>query len=244
VDEVLFTDYLSEAEAAYQRGEIGDYFLFPTGKPKEGADVPLCRATDKPLSDHALREKFGELEAIAGVEHRKGRAFYGLRRQATDLAPEFAQDAQVLNRISGHSNSATCGRLLLRRTKRKPYEPIPHLSHPGRVPGRAEWRKLQQERYLDAARAVAGSAGSGRAESTESTEFARAGSDGPAATATTTGGIGTRRRSRVAPGFCGGVGNGGGMDARQGAMRIFLRLPLRFPERSRACPSITRCAIR
>ena len=111
MDEVLSTGYLSEAEAAYQRGEISDYFLFPTGKLQRGAYVPLCRATDKPLSDHTLREKFGELEAIAGVEHRKGRAFYGLRRQATDLAPEFAQDAQVLNRISGHSDSATRERI-------------------------------------------------------------------------------------------------------------------------------------
>jgi hypothetical protein len=49
--------------------------------------------------------------SIVGVEHRKGRAFYGLRRQATDLAPEFAQDAQVLNRISGHSDSATRERI-------------------------------------------------------------------------------------------------------------------------------------
>jgi integrase len=111
VDEVLSTGYLSEAEAAYQSGEISDYFLFPTGKLQGGAYVPLYRATDKPLSDHTLREKFGELEAIAGVEHRRGRAFYGLRRQATDLAPEFAQDAQVLNRISGHSDSATRERI-------------------------------------------------------------------------------------------------------------------------------------
>ena len=36
VDEVLSTSYLSEAEAAYQRGEIADYFLFPTGKRARG----------------------------------------------------------------------------------------------------------------------------------------------------------------------------------------------------------------
>jgi hypothetical protein len=51
------------------------------------------------------------LEALAGVEHKEGRAFYGLRRQATDLAPEFAQDARVLNRISGHTDSATRERI-------------------------------------------------------------------------------------------------------------------------------------
>lgn len=110
VDEVLSTGYLSEAENAYRCGEVADYFLFPTGKLKGGC-VPLCRATDKPVSDHSLRVMFRDLEAIAGVEHRRGRAFYGLRRQATDLAPEFAQDAQVLNRISGHSDSATRERI-------------------------------------------------------------------------------------------------------------------------------------
>jgi len=40
-------------------------------------------------------------------EHRRGRSFYGLRRQATDLAPEFSQDARVLNSISGQADSAT-----------------------------------------------------------------------------------------------------------------------------------------
>jgi hypothetical protein len=50
---------------------------------------------------------FVAVEAIAGVEHVHGRAFYGLRRQATDLAPEFATDARVLNRLSGHLDSAT-----------------------------------------------------------------------------------------------------------------------------------------
>jgi len=45
----------------------------------------------------------------------RGRAFYGLRRQATDLAPEFATDARVLNRLSGHLDSATRERSIRRR---------------------------------------------------------------------------------------------------------------------------------
>ena len=56
---------------------------------------------------HEVRAMFVDLERIAGVEHRRGRSFYGLRRQATDLAPEFSQDARVLDRISGHADSAT-----------------------------------------------------------------------------------------------------------------------------------------
>lgn len=110
VDEVLSTGYLAEAEAAYQRGEIADYFLFPGGKLLRGS-VPLCRATRKPLSDWNARNLFRALEAIAGVEHQDGRAFYGLRRQATDLAPEFAQDARVLNKLTGHTDSATRERI-------------------------------------------------------------------------------------------------------------------------------------
>jgi integrase len=106
VDEVLSTGYLAEAEAAYQRGEIPDYYLFPTGKLSQGV-VPLSRATKAPLAVCTLRDLFANLEAIAGVEHQPGRAFYGLRRQATDLAPEFEQDARVLNRLTGHADSAT-----------------------------------------------------------------------------------------------------------------------------------------
>jgi integrase len=105
-DEVLSTGYLAEVEAAYQRGAIADYFLFPAGKLKRGS-VPVSRATVQPLSYMAIRAMFVAVEAIAGVQHQRGRSFYGLRRQATDLAPEFAQDARVLNRLTGHTDSAT-----------------------------------------------------------------------------------------------------------------------------------------
>jgi integrase len=106
VDEALTTGYLAEAEAAFQRGELADYFLFPAGKLK-GGSVPPERAAAAHASYQAMRDLFEDLERIAGVEHRRGRSFYGLRRQATDLAPEFAQDARVLNSISGHADSAT-----------------------------------------------------------------------------------------------------------------------------------------
>ena len=110
VDEVLSTGYLAEAEAAFQRADIPDYYLFPGGKLQRGS-IPLSRVTQKPLSDWTLRAMFKALEEIAGVEHVQGRAFYGLRRQATDLAPEFAQDARVLNKLTGHTDSATRERI-------------------------------------------------------------------------------------------------------------------------------------
>lgn len=106
VDEALSTGYLAEAEAAFQRGELADYYLFPMGRLKGGC-VPPRRAAAGHASYQTMRDLFEDLEGIAGVEHRPGRSFYGLRRQATDLAAEFAQDARVLNSISGHADSAT-----------------------------------------------------------------------------------------------------------------------------------------
>jgi integrase len=106
VDEVLSTGYLAEAEAALQRGEIEDYYLFPAGRLKRGRAL-VDRCVQQPLGPTAIRVMFRALEKAAGVEHQPGRSFYGLRRQATDLAPEFAQDARVLNRLTGHLDSAT-----------------------------------------------------------------------------------------------------------------------------------------
>jgi integrase len=114
VDEVLSSGYLAEAEAAFQRGEIEDYYLFPAGKLR-GGSVPLERATKQPVGTTAIRKMFLAVEAIAEVEHVVGRAFYGLRRQATDLAPEFASDARVLNTLSGHLDSATRERIYQER---------------------------------------------------------------------------------------------------------------------------------
>lgn len=106
VDAVLSTGYLSAVEAAYQRGEIPDYLLFPAGRLTKGK-APLSRCQGQPLGSTAIRKIFRKVEKAAGVEHEEGRSFYGLRRQATDVAPEFAQDARVLNRLTGHLSSST-----------------------------------------------------------------------------------------------------------------------------------------
>jgi hypothetical protein len=73
---------------------------------KEGRAL-VERCASQPLGPTAIRDMFRVLEVEAGVEHQQGRSFYGLRRQATDLAPEFEQDARVLNRLTGHLDSAT-----------------------------------------------------------------------------------------------------------------------------------------
>lgn len=106
VEEVLRDGYLSEVEAAYRRKEIPDYFLFPAGEMRSGiASIEQC--TWRPADPKTLRDWFERLEQLAGVPHVKGRSLYGLRRQATDLAPEFELDGRVLNRLSGHLHSST-----------------------------------------------------------------------------------------------------------------------------------------
>jgi integrase len=110
VDEVLEAGYLSELEAAYQQGEIADYQLFPAGKLRK-RKVPLERGQKKFLNSKRIRTMFHRVEELAGVTPRPGRAFYGLRRQAADMAPAFNQDARVLNRLTGHRDSATRERI-------------------------------------------------------------------------------------------------------------------------------------
>ena len=106
VDEVLISGNLSDAERAYEAGEIDDYYLFPVHRLRKGrALVHWCARGS--LGEKSIRKMFAELEEVAGVEHRPGRALYGLRRQAADLAPKFDQDSRVLNRLSGHLDSAT-----------------------------------------------------------------------------------------------------------------------------------------
>jgi hypothetical protein len=89
VDETLATGYLSDAEIAYRWEEIPDYYLFPAGRLRRGK-VRVDLATAGYLGPTGIRDMFRALEKLAGVEHRPGRSLYGLRRQATDLAPEFA----------------------------------------------------------------------------------------------------------------------------------------------------------
>ena len=104
IEDTLANGHLSDAEAAYRIGEVDNYFLFPAGRLKRGR-ASLQQSRTAHLGPTAIGKMFRALEEAAGVEHRPGRAFYGLRRQATNLAPEFQGDARVLNRLSGHRSS-------------------------------------------------------------------------------------------------------------------------------------------
>ncbi|MDQ3605085.1 MAG: hypothetical protein M3418_02690 [Gemmatimonadota bacterium] len=106
VCDMLHEGYLSDAEIAYQQGDIPDYNLFPAGRLKAGKAL-VERCVSSRLGEKSIRTMFHDLERLAGVTPQKGRAFYGLRRQATDMAPDFATDDRVLDRLTGHLDGAT-----------------------------------------------------------------------------------------------------------------------------------------
>lgn len=99
--------HLGKLEAAYRGGDREDYPLFPqhvfTGdRTQAPADVP-----DEVMDRRYFLELFHQLEQRAGVEHKTGRGWYGIRRLATDLAPEYTKDARVLNALGGWTDTKT-----------------------------------------------------------------------------------------------------------------------------------------
>jgi hypothetical protein len=137
VDEALSSGYLSAAEDAYRNRLISNYYLFPSGRLLDGrAPVECC--TGNPIGSTAIHDMFRDLESRAGIKHQPGRAHYGLRRTASDLAPEFASDPRVLNRLTGHLNTATRERI---------YQDREHEL----VGARAACARREMRRYLSSA---------------------------------------------------------------------------------------------
>lgn len=99
--------YLRGLEAAYREGRRDDYPLFPQYAFRDGVPVAPMNAPDKPMDSRTLRTLYNELESDAGVEHRDGRGWYGLRRVAADLAPDYTNDAGVLNNLGHWADSRT-----------------------------------------------------------------------------------------------------------------------------------------
>jgi hypothetical protein len=113
--------YLSKYEAAYQAGLIKDYPLFPGARMrrtnKDAGPRRPCRvrANVKSMNRTGARIAFHELERIAGVKPVPGRAWYGLRRVATDMAEALTQDERVKNAVGGWRDSETRRRIYLDR---------------------------------------------------------------------------------------------------------------------------------
>jgi hypothetical protein len=111
VDDAL-GGYLAKYEAAWLTKEIEDYFLFPGSRMRMLDEsgrrgVRRVRAGAKPLSRDGARQLFKDLEAIAEVDHIRGRGWYGLRRQAADMAETATTDDRVKDRLGGWQDSET-----------------------------------------------------------------------------------------------------------------------------------------
>jgi hypothetical protein len=65
------------------------------------------RAGVKALTRDGARVLFKRLEAIAKVDHISGRGWYGLRRQAADMAETATNDDRVKDRLGGWQDSET-----------------------------------------------------------------------------------------------------------------------------------------
>ena len=111
VDDAL-AGYLANYEVAWQEKRIDDYYLFPGSRMRMLDDsgarwTRRVRAGVKPISRDGARVVFKQLEAIAKVDHIPGRGWYGLRRQAADMAETATNDDRVKDRLGGWQDSET-----------------------------------------------------------------------------------------------------------------------------------------
>lgn len=89
--EIAFTGYLRELEAAYQAGELADYPLFPGARLRDKAEkvVGLRQGGSLRCADATvITEWLRDAEALAKVEHVRGRGYHGIRRSVSDLLLE------------------------------------------------------------------------------------------------------------------------------------------------------------
>ena len=115
--------YLRDLEEAYVAGLRPNYPMFPAGRlrydvapsrvsrKRKDAASPTRRSKltvgDAPIGKRALTDLFHDLERVAKVEPIEGRAWYGIRRRATDLYEDYEKDERVLNDQTGHKRSDT-----------------------------------------------------------------------------------------------------------------------------------------
>jgi hypothetical protein len=111
--QALTAGYLADIEAAYQRGEIEDFYLIPGGKLRtvKAKRGPVKRARVESAGRRwgrtGMRRAWQTLETLAKVPHVRWRNWYGMRRLSTDLAEDVESDDRVLNETSAHRDSAT-----------------------------------------------------------------------------------------------------------------------------------------
>ena len=104
VDFDLRQGHLSLLEEDFQASTISNYPLFPQGRLLRGK-FRVTAAAKPPMHKTTLLKLFRNLEALAEVESKPGRGWYGLRRVFADLAEDVTSDERALNHISKHQDS-------------------------------------------------------------------------------------------------------------------------------------------
>jgi hypothetical protein len=108
-------------EAAFQKGELEDYHLWPAGRmSRQGMRLWVYlkgrkRSGPQHASSTSLIEKFRTYQGQIGVEIIPGRQFYGLRRVMSDLAEDVEKDTRALRELVGWKDEATRRRYQRRR---------------------------------------------------------------------------------------------------------------------------------
>lgn len=99
--------YLQDFERAFRAGTLRDYPIFPGGPLEDGVAIVVAH----PLrwNRRTALVNFHALERTAGITPVPGRGFYGLRRVAADLAPDYSGDGRVLDRVGGHGRETREG---------------------------------------------------------------------------------------------------------------------------------------
>ena len=109
LEEALTTGYLGKLEAAYQAGLIDDYPIFPQGELQKGKSALVAHFK---VADRSwIRTQVDCLETLAGVEHRAGRGWRGVRRRIADLNENLCNDRRVLDHEGDWASLSTRGRV-------------------------------------------------------------------------------------------------------------------------------------
>ena len=105
------TGYLSRMEARHRADGL-DYVLFPSElRPQRLAvDAPARFAVpefQRTVGKGHVRDWVRAAEALAGISHVDGRAWYGARRQAVDGALDDGASAEMIENLGGWQDSRT-----------------------------------------------------------------------------------------------------------------------------------------
>jgi hypothetical protein len=109
--------YLAALEAAYQRGDVADYPLFPALR-GSGTHVPV-RPGLTAMNRSALQELMRMYEAALGISHAPGRLLHGIRRAFADALVAADVDPSVQDAAAGWTPGGQTRERVYRETQRE-----------------------------------------------------------------------------------------------------------------------------